>query len=175
MAEIQNTVSNTQKRTGIRCKKLSTRVDLTPMVDLGFLLITFFIFTTTMSQANAMKVIVPADDDIVSKPPKTPAEKTISLLLGGNDKVYYYHGTAIDQLNETDYSANGLRQILMQKQKIAAASFPHKPGITVLIKPLSASSYRNIVDVLDEMQINDIRTYVLQEPTETEKNIHLQH
>lgn len=169
MAEIQNTANNTQKRKGIRCKKLSTRIDLTPMVDLGFLLITFFIFTTTMSQANAMKVIVPADNDSISKTPKTPAEKTISLLLGGNDKVFYYHGTAIDQLNETDYSSNGLRQVLMQKQKNVAAAFPLKPGITVLIKPLTSSSYKNIVDVLDEMNINLIKTYVLQEPDKIEK------
>ena len=79
MAEI-NTSGTHSKRGGIRSKKLSTRVDLTPMVDLGFLLITFFIFTTTMQQSNAMKLIVPDDRDV--KNPTTTAAKAAAVSDG---------------------------------------------------------------------------------------------
>jgi biopolymer transport protein ExbD len=159
MAEIQQSES---KRRGVRSKKLSTRVDLTPMVDLGFLLITFFIFTTALSKPAAMHLVLPADG-----PPTTSgASKTLSLILDANNQIAYYKGTNLSAVKTTDFSANGIRTVL-QKQKDL---LPNRNDLVVLIKPSDFSSYENIVAVLDEMQINQIRKYLIMDLTEAEKN-----
>ena len=159
MAEIISANSNSGKR-GTRSKKLSTRVDLTPMVDLGFLLITFFIFTTTMSHATAMHLSMPDDNKIVDNP-LVPESKTLNLVLKGDNKISYYYG--IDSLHEqeTNYSANGLRNVIQEKQKKVAAQYKSATETIILIRPTKGASYQNIVNTLDEMTINGVTRYVL--------------
>jgi len=169
MAEIQNQ-DNRNKRGGVRSKKLSTRVDLTPMVDLGFLLITFFIFTTTMQQANSMKLVVP-DDSPINDPPTAAESKTISLILQDNDVIHYYQGLSKEQVQSTNYSAAGLRAVLQQKMQDVRKRFGNSDEAVVLIKPTSDATYRNIIAVLDEIQINGIKKYVLMEPSAEEKSL----
>ena len=149
-------------RGGIRSKKLSTRVDLTPMVDLGFLLITFFIFTTTMSQAKAMNLTMP-DDKPVDIPTTAAESKTISLILGGNNIIYYYHGLHTENILQTNYSATGLRQVIQEKMKKLHDRFGKYGEIIVLIKPTERANYKNIINVMDEMLINDVKKYVMVE------------
>ncbi len=166
MSEIQQ--QDNRKRGGIRSKKLSTRVDLTPMVDLGFLLITFFIFTTTMYEAKGMNLVIP--DDKPTNEPNTAGEgKTISLILQDNDVIHYYHGLKEDQSQSTNYSAAGIRAVIRQKIMDVKKQFGNKADAIILIKPTDGASYRNIVAVLDEMLINDVKKYVLMEPSATEK------
>src|SRR6476661_4634875 len=118
MAEVQTAVL-TGKKGVTKSKKLSTRVDLTPMVDLGFLLITFFIFTTTLSEQRAMKLKLPMDDE--KRTSTTAANKTLSLLLCKNNRVKYYAGDNPALMQETNYSPSGIRSvILLQAQKVAA-------------------------------------------------------
>lgn len=86
-----DTASSGDKKGGKKGKKLSTRVDLTPMVDLAFLLITFFMLTTTMNKPQAMQINMPVErnpDD--PPPPEVPAAKVLTLILGSNNVIWYY-------------------------------------------------------------------------------------
>ncbi len=161
MSELQ-TSETRMRRGGIRSKKLSTRVDLTPMVDLGFLLITFFVFTATTSQAKAMNLIMP-DDRNVDNPNAAPESKTISVILGADNKVFVYEGLSIDKIKQSDYSANGLRNIIQQKKVELKNRFGKDNELIVLIKPTASASYKNTIDALDEMLISDVKKYVLME------------
>ena len=157
-----------------KAKKLSTRVDLTPMVDLGFLLITFFIFTTTMSQPTGMKLNLPKDTDKPEEQNKVKESGVLTLLLAKNDKVYYYEGTlAPDASNFKSSNFKEIRnEILSKKRSTDPKDF------VVVIKPDADCTYKNVVDILDEMLINDVKRYATVEisPVEyqliqaTEKN-----
>lgn len=163
MAEIR--AQDNRKRTGMKKgKKLSTRVDLTPMVDLGFLLITFFIFTTTMSEAMAMGINLPSDKPVYP-PTLTAASKTISLILGDNNSITYYNGDDVKANFTTNYTAKGIRDVLINKQHSLGKD---SKKMVVLIKPTNKASYANVVDILDEMAINGVKTYVLMEPDSKE-------
>jgi biopolymer transport protein ExbD len=161
MAEMQQSEAR-NKQGATRGKKLSTRVDLTPMVDLGFLLITFFIFTTTMGQPTAMRFIVPDDRD-TSKPTLAAESKTISLLLDDNNVIKYYHGMQENSQRETNYDKDGLRAVLLQKIQQLNLQHVKTSDMVVLIKPQAGSTYKNLVDVLDEMLINGISKYAVVE------------
>lgn len=167
MADIEQTETKKKSRAGVRrSKKLSTRVDLTPMVDLGFLLITFFIFSTTISKPMSTKLFIPDDNSKDSS--ETAAGKTISLILVANNNIYYYNGDSINNIYSTNYSADGLRQILMNKKNEVKRIFGNPDETTVLIKPTDLCSYGNVVNVLDEIHITEIHTYVLMNPSPTE-------
>jgi biopolymer transport protein ExbD len=169
MAEIQQQ-DNRSKRGGIRSKKLSTRVDLTPMVDLGFLLITFFIFTTTMSAANGLNLIVP-DDTPTPHESVTPESKTLSLILNGDDVIRYYQGLNTADSKSTNYSSGGLRTVIQQKIFEVQQRFGSNEYAVILIKATDNATYRNVVTVLDEMRINDVKKYVLMEASAAEKTL----
>src|ERR1039457_7217998 len=93
MAEMEVKSGGEKKGPGVKkSKKLSTRVDLTPMVHLGFLLITFFIFTTTMSQPTAMRLFLPKDADKPEDQNKAKESGAFTILLGRDNNVFYYEG-----------------------------------------------------------------------------------
>ena len=166
MAEIQNKIIPNKK--GVRrSKKLSTRVDLTPMVDLGFLLITFFVFTTSINTPTAMRLIMPKDTEDSSI---TTAGKTISLLLTGNNIIYYYNGDSVKNMHVVN-SANGIRTVLQQKKAQVKQLYEDAGEMVVLIKPTRHTSYSNLVNTLDEMQINVVKHYVLMDATVEEMAI----
>ncbi|WP_290798073.1 ExbD/TolR family protein [Flavihumibacter sp. UBA7668] len=163
MAEMQTNAAQNSKRAGVaQSKKRSTRVDLTPMVDLGFLLITFFIFTTTMSENTAMKFNLPADGEQTNVANST----TLTLIPTENNELIYFHGqlTEAIQLNllgKTSFqSTNGVGDLLREKRKALTALGKLK-DFTVLIYPDQLASYKNIVDVMDELLINAVPVYCL--------------
>lgn len=167
MADIQNKNSN---QPGVKKQKLrSTRVDLTPMVDLGFLLITFFVFTTSISKPTAMKINLPENKN-VKDPTLTAEGKTINLIPGDHDQLFYYDGSNSNNMHVTNYSAIGMRAVLQQKKNAVQSKYGDAGEMVVLIKPMPGCSYKNLVDVLDEMQINMIGTYVLMDIHQEEKN-----
>lgn len=140
-----------------KAKKLSTRVDLTPMVDLGFLLITFFIFTTTMSQPTAMKLFLPKDTEKPEEQNKIKESGALSILLGKNNVIYYYEGT-LDPTGKNFKSTNfkEIRQVIIDKKKNT-----NPEDFVVVIKPSSEATYKNTVDILDEMTINEVKRYAM--------------
>lgn len=145
-----------------KAKKLSTRVDLTPMVDLGFLLITFFIFTTSMTEPKSLKLAMP-DDRPTTKPTTTAKSATLQLLLDTNDQVWYFHGDDLNTIQKTSYG-NELRKIIIDKKKSVRQILGNENEMMLVIKPTKSSSLKNIVDIMDEVLINQLKHYVITEP-----------
>src|SRR5450755_3266830 len=135
-------------------KKLSTRVDLTPMVDLGFLLITFFIFTTTMSQPTAMRLYLPKDVKNPDEQNKVKNSAVITLMLAKNDKIFYYEGDSAQKLQATDFKK--IRDIVIDKKRRTDPK-----DFVVVIKPSVDATYKNTVNILDEMTIDGIHRYAM--------------
>jgi biopolymer transport protein ExbD len=184
MAAIEESGGGHGKGDGkVRAKKMSTRVDMTPMVDLGFLLITFFMLATTMSKPTSMTLAVPdkTDEKDQEKTEPLKASKVLTLFMGANDDVYYLDGVAADDdkakesLKTTRYGFD-LRSVIFASQKrINAANPKDEKGndpFVVVIKPTPVSTYKNMVDVLDEMAITKSKRYALVETlTDSEKTL----
>jgi biopolymer transport protein ExbD len=175
MLQPENSAMERKGRSFSRNKKHSLKIDMTPMVDLGFLLITFFIFTTTMSTSKATDLFMPKEGD--NQP--LPNSLALTLLLVDNDKVYYYHGdfeeaVKANKIFETNYSTyEGIGKIIRQKQTdidVSGKFVDGRKGLMLLIKPTSKSSYKNVVDALDEAVINDVKRYAIMEPASEEIN-----
>lgn len=168
MAQIESSALGRKEKTFSHNKKQMLQIDMTPMVDLGFLLITFFVFTTTISQPKAADLFMPKDD--TSDPQPLPMSLALTVLLDDNSRIYYYHGDFNDALKanaiyETNYSTyEGIGKVIRQKQKDidAGKKFPDgRKGLMVLIKPTASANYKNLVDALDEATINDVRKYAI--------------
>ena len=160
-------------------KKLSTRVDLTPMVDLGFLLITFFIFTTTMSQPTALKLLMPDDKVKPEDQNKIKESGALTILMGADNHVYYYEGQlkpdASNFLSASYNGENSIRDVIMKKKAYvrSIAQDPNDPehDLVVVIKPSQYCTYKNVIDILDEMSINVVKKFALVDIFETEEQL----
>lgn len=143
--------------------KRSLNIDFAPMVDLGFLLITFFIFTTKLTEAKAFKLNMP-DDGPVEIPTNTPESATITLQLKGDGVVDYYEGFEQKPLQKGTlalYAQNSVRTHLIDKRNRIIHKLGSDTNYVVLIEPTTKTSYKEVIDVLDEMKILDINKYVL--------------
>jgi biopolymer transport protein ExbD len=180
MAELDTSGGGHKKGPGVKKgKKLSTRVDLTPMVDLGFLLITFFIFTTTMSQPTAFKLFLPDDKVIPEDQNKAKESGVLTIMMGADNHIYYYEGQLKpDGSNFLSASYNGensIREIILKKKADVIslsrdAENPEKDFV-VVIKPSVDCNYQNVVDILDEMAINVVKKYALVDISEGEAQL----
>jgi biopolymer transport protein ExbD len=169
MAEMDTSSGGGHKKgPGVKkSKKLSTRVDLTPMVDLGFLLITFFIFTTTMSQPTAMKLFLPKDTEKPEEQNKVKESGALTLLLGNENNIFYYEGQlAPDGSNFKSTNFKEIRKVIIDKKRSTDPK-----DFVVVIKPSAESTYKNTVDLLDEMTINDVKRYALVDISEAELQV----
>ena len=160
-------------------KKLSTRVDLTPMVDLGFLLITFFIFTTTMSQPTALKLFLPDDKVKQDEQNKAKESGVLTILMGADNHIYYYEGQLKpDGSNFLSASYNGensIRDVILKKKadvrsRSRDTENPYKDFV-VVIKPGAECNYKNLIDILDEMAINVVKKYALVDISDGESQL----
>ena len=154
MAEVDTSSGGSHKKgPGVKkSKKLSTRVDLTPMVDLGFLLITFFVFTTTMAQNTAMNMNEPKDDK--DKEMKVKNSGAMTILLGKGNQIYYYYGQleaekVSEQFKSTNYK--DIRKLILDKKNATPID-----DLMYIIKSDSESTFKNAIDILDEMTISAV-------------------
>ena len=167
MAELNTGDGGGGKGGKVRSKKQNSKVDLTAMVDLAFLLITFFMLTTSLSKPQAMDLSLPDKDPNEKDPKDTKVDenRTMTVILGENNKLTYYMGLlASPKVGPKDiaYGKNGIRrELLTQKRAVIQYTGDSKKGIIVIIKPTKKSNYRNLVDILDEMQISGVSTYAI--------------
>lgn len=196
-AEVQESGN---KKKGSKQKKMTVRVDFTPMVDMNMLLITFFMLCTSLSKPQTMEISMPSNDKSITEQQKSmvKASQAITLLLGADNKLYYYEGEPnykdYTSLKETSYTPDGIRSILLQKNvaavnkvralklqkldlKISEEEYRKqvseiksgKDTPTVIIKATDDASYKNLIDALDEMQICNIGKYVITDIAEADE------
>ena len=196
MAEVQ---VKEEKGGKAKQKKKHLRVDFTPMVDMNMLLITFFMFCTTLLKPQTMNLNMPSDADVDdSQANKAAASTAITIILGTNDEIFYYLGKIEEEsysdpefLVTTGYGEGGLRQLLMERNKgtyeliqdlkrklknldITEEEFyaqtkeiqdkavkETKTAPQVMITPTEFSTYKNMVDALDEMLVCNIGVYTI--------------
>lgn len=147
----------------------STLVDLTPMVDLGFLLITFFIFTTAISEPTAMNLAFPDEGGTGTSVSK---EMVLTILPAANNLAVVFGGDLKDNpvIEKADLNnPTALRNLIIQKQKEIVAKKRAVKDLVVIIKPGAESIYKNLIDVLDEMQINGIKKYAVVKQSPADK------
>lgn len=175
MADIDTSSSggHGKHKGGVRSKKLSTRVDLTPMVDLAFLLISFFMLTTQLSKSVAMDLAMPKKSDNQTVQPEPVAgSKVLNIIADKDDKLWYYPDVVVAGLKQTDYSPKGIRKIILERQAEVKAKWGlDKEGdskIVVLIKLTDDATYKNMVDILDEMDITKTKVYAIQDVNDLE-------
>ncbi|MES1214789.1 MAG: biopolymer transporter ExbD [Bacteroidota bacterium] len=159
--------ASARKKAGVRyLLKRSLKIDMTPMVDLGFLLITFFVVTAKLSEPNAMNLYMPKD----GPPTSASQSRSITFLLAGDNKLFYYYGTEEDAIkNDLIFpisydEKNGVGKIIREKQLQLEKSGVSRSQLIVLIKPGKESTYKNSVDILDEMTINGVSRYAIVKP-----------
>ena len=153
---------------GSKQKKMNARVDFTPMVDMIMLLVTFFMLCTTLMKPQTMQLVMPSDKENINEQNRSQIaeSKAITILIGGNRELYYFKGKPTeDNLKSTKYGKDGIRAVLMeanaaaqQRVKALKAKFDTP---SIIIKPSDKASYKDLIDVLDEMQICSIGKYVI--------------
>jgi len=180
MAEL-NTGGGNEKGGKVRSKKQDSKVDLTAMVDLAFLLITFFMLTTSLSKPQSMDLAMPdkdpekkiEDEILVSE------VRTMTVLLGEDNKLKMYMGQLdkpLEAPKDVTYGKDGIRKDLLEKIKsvpLATRTTKHPNGedLIVIIKPSKKSNYKNLVDILDEMAICKVKVYAIVDITSQEEKL----
>lgn len=165
-----------------RGKKSNPRIDMTPMVDLGFLLLTFFVLTTTMSTPKSMPIVMPEkpkEDMPKEDDTKVAQSKVLTFLAADNNRLFWYRreGDAADaetQLNMTTYAAEGVRKVIKEQRQLINAQWTtdkDKDPSIVLIKVANDAVFKNMVDLLDEMSIVDQKKYMIVEITPEELDL----
>lgn len=175
MAELDAPVGKNRHKNSLRPgKKLSTKVDLTPMVDLGFLLITFFMVTTAWTKPHVTDLKMPAKGDSTNLSSKV----VLSVLPGKGNKIFYYNGNLDESLKEGSYGVtgysiqDGIGEVIRQKQMYMDKNYKSgRKEIMVLIKPSADACYENVISLLDEMLINKVGRYAIIDITEAEKKL----
>lgn len=163
MAQVQEKQTST-KGNKRRLRSNGFHLDMTPMVDLAFLLLTFFMLTTTFASLQTMDISMP---DGTGPNTPIPGKNALNIVLDEQDKVYYFFGYPGDEpeVQQTDFSAKGIRQVLLGEQ------VKGNPNLVVLVKATEGSRFKNLVDALDELKITETRKYALVALQEEDKQL----
>jgi biopolymer transport protein ExbD len=162
-----------QKLKGSSSLARQIKIDMTPMVDLGFLLISFFIFTTSLAEYKALRLYMPAD----GPPGNLEETNAFTIILDGGNKIAAYAGNWNDakrsgKIIYTNYDTkNGIGKFIRQKQAELRLHNDNATQLMVLIKPTAFATYDNIVDALDEMAINKVKRYAIVDPDKNEASL----
>ena len=146
-------------------KKASTHIDMTPMVDLAFLLLTFFMLTTSFNRPKTMEIIMPEKPKDNKNEPKKNQDDVMNLLIGPNNRLFYYFGIDNPQVESTTYGVDGIQKVLMDPK------YKTNPKFMVLIKATPDSKYKNVVNIFDIMRLTDTRLYALVDITPKEVDL----
>lgn len=158
---------NRARRLGRVKEKQGVTTDMNSMVDMAFLLLTFFMLTTTMYRPRAMELVMPVPPDKDEKAPEEQAVKAsraLTLIAMPDNKLYYYRGLPESGIKATDYGKTGLRALLQDFKSDA-----EKP--VALIKPHPDCSFANVIELLDEMNVNNIERYAIDQVSDQELQI----
>lgn len=158
MAELDTSGGGKHKGGKIRSKKASTRIDLTAMVDLAFLLITFFIMATTLAKPKAMDTIWPdkTKKDVQLPVPET---RTMTILLGSNNQLEWYVGPMGSQTTKDNYGKSGIRKAIIDNgKKIEETHAGPNNYMIVLVKVGPKATYKNFVNIMDELNITNVKS-----------------
>ncbi len=168
MAEIEIKRSSSGNK---RMKKKSTRVDLTPMVDLGFLLLTFFVFTSTMMEPKIVGLHEPIDTDIIRD--EICNSCVLTIFLDKDNKIRYYEGMPETNplVKQTSFSVKGIRDVLLTKKEKVGRIMGSTDRFVLIIKPGKESTMQDFVRIMDEVAINDIKHYYISETDAADKKI----
>lgn len=170
MAEVdikEGNSGNRHKKT--RAKKLSTRIDMTPMVDVAFLLITFFMLTTTLQRPKTMNLFLPHDVENQEQQNKVKESQALTILIAKDNNLYYYYGIGteaakdpVNKIVETSYDLkNGIGAVIADKWKSVIRNSGNNDSMVVIIKPTKRARYENVVGILDNMNIYEVKKYAL--------------
>ena len=189
MAEIQqNDKGGKQKG---KQKKMTVRVDFTPMVDMNMLLITFFMLCTSLSKPNTMEIAMPSNDKVKEEEQtKVKESRFITIWFDKDNNVYYCEGIPDyknwESIKESSYDADGIRALILNRNKDVIAKIKElkerkangeitdeeyeeqakeirkdKNAPVVTVKGADDAIYKNMIDVLDELTIGNVATYAL--------------
>ena len=194
MAEVNTDSGGGGKHDKKRAKKSSTKIDMTPMVDLAFLLLTFFVLTSTFSKPKMMEISYPAKPKDKSENMKV--NNALTFIMSEDNALYYYYGEFYPEPNKqgktptvltrTDFSDEGLHKLLLdynkptiaaikelknkyERAEIADTTFKRlaikeqgkKEALTVLVKADDKATYKNVIDLIDELNICNIGKYAV--------------
>lgn len=195
MANVNTDSGDSQGKHGKkRAKKSSTSIDMTPMVDLAFLLLTFFVLTSTFNKAKTMEINFPAETD--DKTENQKVNNALTFIMSGDNSIYYYYGEFYPKTNKdgktptelvkTNFSKDGLHKLLLDRNKeaileinklteqlktreIADSTYKRKvvvekgkkEALTVLIKTDDKAVYKNVIDLIDELNICQVGKYAV--------------
>jgi len=155
--------ANHRRKAGVKSpKKDKPKIDMTPMVDLGFLLISFFVITAELSEPRSASLNMPKDG-----PPMPVGDSSaLTVLLAGNDMIYYYRGNwdeAVkgNKISKNPLSSVTLRNAILHQKYQLDLNDKQENGLILLIKSTEKASYKNIIDVLDEALINNVKKYAI--------------
>ncbi|MFQ3574811.1 MAG: biopolymer transporter ExbD [Cytophagales bacterium] len=159
--EVKEVLSFYEKKREKGKLKEAPRIDMNPVCDLAFQLIIFFMLATTFTRPQTMEIAMPVKNKANEEPLEIKESKALNLVLHENNQLFWFLGNDVEHSKATDYSTEGLRKLLLAKNK-------EIEDMMVLIKPGKLSTYRNLVDVLDEMNITETKRYAIVELSENE-------